>query len=106
MLTSENIRAVIRETVMGVDAAAMTDAQTFRSAGVDSLDAINILMALEERRGGAAGPGRPVWVVLCRGEFRVSGPYDFSARGTRAFFYVHHESGVRYGWGLLGGDGE
>jgi hypothetical protein len=43
----------------------------------------------------------PVWVVLCRGEFRVSGPYGFSARGTRAFFYVHHESGVRYGWGLL-----
>lgn len=51
MLTSENIRAVIRETVMGVDVAAMTDAQTFRSAGVDSLDAINILMALEERHG-------------------------------------------------------
>jgi acyl carrier protein len=51
MLTSEDIRAVIREQVMGVDVSAMTDAQTFRSAGVDSLDAINVLLALEERHG-------------------------------------------------------
>lgn len=43
----------------------------------------------------------PVWVVLCRGEFSVSGPFDYSARGTRAFFFVHHKSGVRYAWGLL-----
>jgi hypothetical protein len=48
----------------------------------------------------------PVWVVLCRGEFRASGPYDLSSRGTRAFFYVHHESGMQYGWGLLGADAE
>ena len=46
-------------------------------------------------------PEVPVWVVLCRGQFYVSGPFDYSARGTRAFFYVHHKSGVRYAWGLL-----
>jgi acyl carrier protein len=51
MLTAEDIRAVIRDTVMGVDAAAMTEAQSFKSAGVDSLDAINVLLALEERHG-------------------------------------------------------
>jgi hypothetical protein len=43
----------------------------------------------------------PVWVVLCRGEFSAHGPYDYSARATRAFYYVHHASGVRYGWGSL-----
>jgi acyl carrier protein len=51
MLTSEDIRGVIRDTVMGVDVAALKDEQVFRSAGVDSLDAINILLALEERHG-------------------------------------------------------
>jgi acyl carrier protein len=51
MLTSDDIRAVIRDTVMGVDAAAMKDEQVFKSAGVDSLDAINVLLALEERHG-------------------------------------------------------
>jgi hypothetical protein len=43
----------------------------------------------------------PVWVVVCRGQFHLIGPFDYSASGTRAFFYVDHKSGVRYAWGLL-----
>jgi hypothetical protein len=43
----------------------------------------------------------PVWVVLCRGQFYVSGPFDHSATGTRAFLFVHHKSGAPYSWGLV-----
>ena len=36
---------------MGVDAMAMREDQSFKEAGVDSLDQINILLAIEEKHG-------------------------------------------------------
>ncbi|HSI57155.1 MAG TPA: acyl carrier protein [Ideonella sp.] len=51
MITSENIRAVIQDIVLGFDASALKDDQTFRDAGIDSLDFINILFAIDERHG-------------------------------------------------------
>lgn len=51
MLTSDQIRAAVAEVVAGFDAATLPDGQTFKDAGIDSLDAINILLALEEAHG-------------------------------------------------------
>ena len=51
MITADDIRALIQENVMGVDAMAMREDQSFKEAGVDSLDQINILLAIEEKHG-------------------------------------------------------
>ena len=51
MITADDIRALIQENVMGVDALAMSEDQSFKEAGVDSLDQINILLAIEEKHG-------------------------------------------------------
>ena len=51
MITADDIRALIQENVMGVDAMAMGEDQSFKEAGVDSLDQINILLAIEEKHG-------------------------------------------------------
>ena len=48
MLTDDDIRAAIREVVAGFDAATLRADQTFKDAGIDSLDSINILLAIEE----------------------------------------------------------
>lgn len=51
MITSDDIRSIIQDTVLGFDASALRDDQTFRDAGIDSLDFINILFAVDERHG-------------------------------------------------------
>lgn len=48
MINSENIRTIIEDVVAGFDASRIEDDQTFKQAGIDSLDHINILLAIEE----------------------------------------------------------
>lgn len=49
MLDSDQIRAIIEESVKGVDIAALGDEQDFSEVGIDSLDHSMILLAVEER---------------------------------------------------------
>ena len=51
MITSDEIRAIIGDLVIGVDVSALGDDARFTESGIDSLDHINILLAIEERFG-------------------------------------------------------
>jgi len=51
MPTSSKLRAIIEQTVAGFDASSMRDDQLFRDAGIDSLDHLNVLLAVEEQFG-------------------------------------------------------
>ncbi len=51
MITADDIRALIQDNVMGVDAMAMGEEDSFKQAGIDSLDQINVLLAIEEIHG-------------------------------------------------------
>ncbi len=48
MITSLNIRNVIKETVAGFDIERLDEDEDFNDAGIDSLDHLSILLALEE----------------------------------------------------------
>lgn len=49
MFDSDQIRAIIEESVKGVDIATLGDEQDFSEVGIDSLDHSMILLAVEER---------------------------------------------------------
>jgi acyl carrier protein len=51
MPTSSKLRAIIEQTVAGFNASALQNDQVFRDAGIDSLDHLNILLAVEEQFG-------------------------------------------------------
>ena len=51
MITADDIRVLIQENVMGVDAMALGEDDHFKQAGIDSLDQINVLLAIEEKHG-------------------------------------------------------
>ena len=51
MITSLNIRKVIKETVMGFEIEALDEDEDFTDAGIDSLDHAVILLALDEEFG-------------------------------------------------------
>jgi acyl carrier protein len=51
MPSSSKLRAIIEQTVAGFDANALRDDQLFRDAGIDSLDHLNVLLAVEEQFG-------------------------------------------------------
>ena len=51
MPTSSKLRAIIEQTIAGFDASALRDDQLFRDAGIDSLDHLNVLLAVEEQFG-------------------------------------------------------
>jgi acyl carrier protein len=51
MITADDIRALIQENVMGVDAMTLGEGDNFKQAGIDSLDQINVLLAIEEKHG-------------------------------------------------------
>ena len=51
MITADDIRALIQENVMGVDATALGEDDNFQQAGIDSLDQINVLLGIEEKHG-------------------------------------------------------
>ena len=51
MITADDIRVLIQENVMGVDAMALGEEDNFKQAGIDSLDQINVLLAIEEKHG-------------------------------------------------------
>jgi acyl carrier protein len=49
MLTREDIRAVIKDTVIGFNIEDLKDEQDFSEAGIDSLDHLTILLSMEEK---------------------------------------------------------
>ena len=51
MITADDIRVLIQENVMGLDAMALGEDDNFKQAGIDSLDQINVLLAIEEKHG-------------------------------------------------------
>lgn len=51
MITADDIRALIQDNVMGVDAMSLGENDSFKQAGIDSLDQINVLLAIEEKHG-------------------------------------------------------
>jgi acyl carrier protein len=51
MITADDIRVLIQDNVMGVDAMALSEGDNFKQAGIDSLDQINVLLAIEEKHG-------------------------------------------------------
>lgn len=50
-VTFDNIKKVILDTGIAGDIAALEPNTTFESAGVDSLDTFNLLLAVEEEFG-------------------------------------------------------
>ena len=51
MLNSQDIRSIINEVVIGIDANAIASSTKFQEFGLDSLDHANILLAIEEQHG-------------------------------------------------------
>lgn len=51
MLTSNDIKNIIQETVIGFEADTLEENQDFSDAGIDSLDHLSILLVLEEKFG-------------------------------------------------------
>ena len=51
MLTTEQIRQAIKAADVNVDASALPEDQSFRDAGLDSLDFYNIVVELQEMSG-------------------------------------------------------
>jgi len=49
MLTNKDIRTIINKVVMGIDLSDLRDDQDFADAGIDSLDQLSILLAIEEQ---------------------------------------------------------
>ena len=49
MLTINDIKNIIQETVIGFDVDSLDESQDFSEAGIDSLDHLSILLALEEK---------------------------------------------------------
>jgi acyl carrier protein len=49
MITADAIRSIINETIIGVDGNALSIEKVFKEAGIDSLDQLNILLAIEEK---------------------------------------------------------
>ncbi len=49
MLTNKVLRSIINKVVMGVDLSDLGDDQDFADAGIDSLDQLSILLAIEEQ---------------------------------------------------------
>ena len=49
MLTSENIKNIISEEIIGYDISILNEDQNFQEAGIDSLDHMNILLAIQEK---------------------------------------------------------
>jgi acyl carrier protein len=48
MISNVDIRNTIQDAVMGFDIDKLGDSQDFTDAGIDSLDHLSILLALEE----------------------------------------------------------
>ena len=51
MVTSDEIRAIIGDTVIGLDVSTLENDARFSESGIDSLDHANILLAIEELLG-------------------------------------------------------
>jgi acyl carrier protein len=51
MITDQDIKNVIEREVMGFDIKNLSDDQDFTDVGIDSLDHLAILLALEEEYG-------------------------------------------------------
>ncbi|MBT4434790.1 acyl carrier protein [bacterium] len=51
MITEQDIKNVIEKEVMGFDVNNLRNDQDFTEAGIDSLDHLSILLALEEGYG-------------------------------------------------------
>ena len=51
MLTKKDIRAIIEDVVVEFDVSTIKDDQDFKDVGIDSLDHITILLAIEEQYG-------------------------------------------------------
>jgi acyl carrier protein len=49
MLDSDQVRAIIKDAVKGVDITELGDEQDFSEVGIDSLDHSMILLAVEEK---------------------------------------------------------
>jgi acyl carrier protein len=49
MLKSDDIRSIIKNVVMGIELSDMKDDQDFADVGIDSLDQLGILLAIEEK---------------------------------------------------------
>ena len=51
MLTSEDIKQIISTEIKGFDISNLTEDENFFDAGIDSLDHMNILFAIQENHG-------------------------------------------------------
>lgn len=51
MLSGEDIHAIVRDVVKGIDLSNLADDDDFYDAGIDSLDHSMILLAVEEKSG-------------------------------------------------------
>jgi len=51
MFTSEDIKEIISTEIKGFDISNLTEDEIFFDAGIDSLDHMNILFAIQEKHG-------------------------------------------------------
>ena len=51
MLDSEKLRKVIGDTVIGFDVSSLKDTDVFTESGIDSLDHMNLLLAIDDEYG-------------------------------------------------------
>ena len=49
MISSEEIRSIINDVVIGFDVTGLGDDMNFKESGLDSLDQANILLEIEEK---------------------------------------------------------
>ena len=60
MISDVDIKSVIADSVMGFDVSALDNEQDFSDAGLDSLDHLSILLALEEKLGVKKIPDKDI----------------------------------------------
>jgi len=76
MIKNTDIRNVIQSSVIGFDLDQLRDDQDFLDAGIDSLDHLSILLALEEKLGVKKIPDNDI--DKCRS---ISGILDYLTNG-------------------------
>ncbi len=51
MLNSDQIKKIIAQVIVGYDVSNLLDDSDFHESGIDSLDHMNVMLAIEEKYG-------------------------------------------------------
>jgi acyl carrier protein len=51
MLNSDQVKEIIAQVIVGYDVSNLFDESDFQESGIDSLDHMNVMLAIEEKHG-------------------------------------------------------